>query len=505
LTYSVALTGESHAAFCHHLLRDDGQEDVCFALWHPSQGSERLTAVVGNPILPLSGERSVHGNASFEPAYFERALGLALEADAGLALLHSHPGGRGWQGMSTDDVDAERGHAPQTFGALGLPLVGLTLAGDESFSARFWPRLEPRRYERVDCSSVRVLADRLSVSWNDAVVPRPSMQDRQIRTISAWGEAAQVDLARLRIGVVGAGSVGALVAEALARTGIERIRLVDFDTVEEHNLDRLLHATRLDVALARSKVETLAAALVDSSTAERPDIEPLELSVVEPEGWRAALDCDVLFSCVDRPWARAVLNMAAYAHLIPVVDGGIRIVAGPRGLVRADWRAHVVAPGRRCLECLGQYDPADVQMERDGMLDDPSYISGLPENHPLRTRQNVFAFSLAVSSLELLQCLSMLIAPAGVADVGAQVFHFVTGTIDRDSEACDEACFYSNSLVGFGDHAPYEVTGRHEVAEKERTRRAALQRSPRVRAARALILAADRSIEASSRALLRST
>ena len=48
-------------------------------------------------------------------------------------------------------------------------------------------------------------------------------------------------------------------AEALARMGIGRITLIDFDGIEQINLDRLLHATEADIG--KAKVAMLAAAL----------------------------------------------------------------------------------------------------------------------------------------------------------------------------------------------------------------------------------------------------
>lgn len=487
--FSVAFTEAIHAQFVEHLIRSDRQEDLCFALYWPSQGRDRQTALIGAIVLPGSGDRAVHGNASFTSGYFLRALEMAEQRGAGLALAHSHPLGSGWQGMSTDDVSAELSHAAQALAVTGLPLVGVTLGGHGNWSCREWVRVSRGEYQRVDGESVRVVGERLALAHNPSLRPVPALDGRLHRTVSAWGPETQAGLGRLRVGVIGVGSVGSLVAESLARTGIGEIRLIDFDTVELGNLDRLLHASRVDVALARSKVEVLAEALRRSATSRPFRAEPLELSICEEDGFRAALDCDVLFCCVDRPWPRFVLNVIAYAHLIPVVDGGVHVEArkDPVRLVSADWRAYVAGPGRRCLECAGQYSPGLVDTDRRGDFDNPHYIAALADDHPARHGENVFAFSAACASLEVLQALIMLVAPCGVGDIGGQHYHLLPGTVDIEGPACRPTCPFSESLLGLGDSYPAHCTGEHEVAQAQIARRQTARRTARVRLGRALV------------------
>ncbi len=455
---SAAMSGGVDAAARAHLLCPDGQEDLCFALWYPSRGASRTTALIERLILPRDNERNVHGNVSFEPAFLERALGEAAAAGAGLALLHSHPLGRGWQLMSRDDVVAEQGNSGAVLGATGLPFVGLTMAGDGAWSARFWERTGPRTYARQWCGTVRVVGESLAINYMDEIVPPPRPTRAQIRTVSAWGEKCQADLARLRVGVVGAGSVGGFIAEALARTGTQNVVPIDFDRVEEHNLDRLNYATKAEIG--QLKVETLAEYLKDRATAERFRVDPVVAAVYEDEGFRKALDCDVLFSCVDRPWGRHVLNLIAYAHLIPVVDGGIRVRRNRLGkLAAADWRAHTATIGRPCLQCLGQYDPGLVQTEREGNLDDPRYIEGLPDDHPLKARENVFAFSMACASQQMLQMLALTLAPLDQPNPGAQLYHFVGGFMEEaEYGTCHEECLFPG-LIARGDACGFTVTG----------------------------------------------
>lgn len=472
MNYAAALRGEAHAALAAHLLQHERDEDVCFALYRPSRGETRFTGLISEPILPREGERRVHGNASLSAAYFERALGAALAAGAGLAFLHSHTRrSRGWQDLSHDDDSTESTYAPRALAMTELPLLGLTLAGDGFWSGRLWEKTGRGAYARRDCESVRVVGERLAVSFQPTLRPRLHFREELARTVSAWGEAAQADLARLHIGIVGLGNVGALAAEALVRSGVEWLTLIDFDTVKLVNLDRLLNATLRDARLHRSKVEVARDALLEHATAANPRIDVYEWSIVEEEGFRAALDCDVLFSCVDRPWARAVLNYAAYGHLVPVVDGGIRVRTRSGRLRSADWKAHVAAPGRRCLECLEQFNPAWVTLERQGDLDDPVYIETLPDDHPLRGNENVFAFGMAAASLELMQLLQMVVAPGGVADIGSQHYNLKTGTIDLETRGCEPGCPYSELLLGQGEDAFFSPWGDHLAAEAEREAR----------------------------------
>jgi len=467
MKYSAVLSSEIHDEAARHLLRPDQQEDLCFALWYPSKGVDRTTALIHSLILPKSGERAVHGNASFKPAYFERALQLAQIQGAGLAFMHSHLG-PGWQGMSRADIQAEQTKAAAVKAATGLPFVGLTLATDGAWSARFWHKTAPKTYERAWCETVRVVGERgLEVTFMDTLLPPPGFRERQRRTTTAWGLTKQQKLARLTVGIVGAGSVGSIVAESLARIGVAHIKLLDFDPVEELNLDRVLHATEADIG--RSKVDVLAEALYKSATAEGFVADVLRLSVTEEEGFRAALDCDVLFSCVDRPWPRGVLNLIAYAHCIPVIDGGIAVTVKKNdNLHSADWKVHSVLPGRRCLECLGQYDSALIQAEREGYFEDPVYIKSLADDHPIKQNQNVFAFSLDTAAHEILQLLALVIAPMGITDIGALNYHFKDGSIDIENGAkCQPECPYP-SFTSQGDSLGLVVTGRHAAAEAAR-------------------------------------
>ena len=64
-----------------------------------------------------------------------------------------------------------------------------------------------------------------------------------VRTEALFGKENMEKLARARVAVFGVGGVGGYVVEALARSGIGHIELIDHDTVSESNLNRQIIAT----------------------------------------------------------------------------------------------------------------------------------------------------------------------------------------------------------------------------------------------------------------------
>ncbi len=354
--------------------------------------------------------------------------------------MHSHPSA-GWQGMSGPDVEAERDVLAYPAGATGLPLVGMTIGTDGHWSARFW-RKSRNIMNCHWCQKTRIVGPQKYVLYfNDRLMPAPSRKPALRRTFDTWGQTAQQTIARLKVGIVGLGSVGCIVAEAMARIGVNQCVLIDPDRIEEHNLDRLLYGTIRDVG--KLKVHVAAKAMRRSSTSDSIKIKELPLSVHDDSAYRAALDCDLLFSCVDRPVARDVLNYIALAHLIPVIDGGVSVEFDEKRdrLFSAHWRAHIVTPFHRCLRCAGQYNSSMVVTELDGSLDDASYVANLPPEYR-GNNQNVFPFSVGVAGMATNMMIRYLIASEWWPAVRQQDCQFVAGETRIINGSCRPNCSF---------------------------------------------------------------
>ena len=87
-----------------------------------------------------------------------------------------------------------------------------------------------------------------------SVVISDAWRQRFGGTARLYGEKALQLFADAHICVVGIGGVGSWAAEALARTGVGAITLIDMDDVCVTNTNRQIHALRDTVGLAKAEV-----------------------------------------------------------------------------------------------------------------------------------------------------------------------------------------------------------------------------------------------------------
>lgn len=135
--------------------------------------------------------------------------------------------------------------------------------------------------------------------------------------------------------VVGIGGVGSWAVEALARSGVRRLTLIDLDHVSESNINRQIHA--LEPTLGQAKAE----AMRERIALFHPDcVVDVVDEFVTPENWPALLDSvagleevpsGVIDAC-DQVRAKTTLAAWAAAHAVPLVTAG---AAGGKRLAHA--------------------------------------------------------------------------------------------------------------------------------------------------------------------------
>lgn len=153
----------------------------------------------------------------------------------------------------------------------------MTIGNDGQWSARFWTEHGPGAGPQW-CEKVRIINRHAClIHYNNALAPPPSRRELLWRTYDSWGAQTQNDLSRMHIGIVRLSSVGSIVAEAMARIGIQTISLFDPDRVETHNLDRLLHGSHASVE--QLKVMIAESAIKRHATAQEPVIHAIPLSI----------------------------------------------------------------------------------------------------------------------------------------------------------------------------------------------------------------------------------
>lgn len=134
------------------------------------------------------------------------------------------------------------------------------------------------------------------------------------------GDAAYQRLRGARFAVVGLGGVGSWAVEALARSGVAALTLIDLDQVSESNINRQIQALGSTVGMAKAEALRLRIADIHPGCA----VQVIE-EFVEPDNWPALIGgatFDGLLDCCDQVRAKATLAAWAREQRLPFVTVG---------------------------------------------------------------------------------------------------------------------------------------------------------------------------------------
>ena len=161
-------------------------------------------------------------------------------------------------------------------------------------------------------------------------------------TFPEIGEAGQRKLLASSVAVMGSGGLGTHIADNLARAGVGRLKLIDRDFVELHNLQRQMLFDEEDAAARLPKAEAAARRL--SRINSQVEIEPLVLELAPDNVEGVISDVDVVLDACDNFDARYLINEASVRHGLPWVYGGV---------VASYGMTMTIVPGRTpCLRCV---------------------------------------------------------------------------------------------------------------------------------------------------------
>ena len=185
-----------------------------------------------------------------------------------------------------------------------------------------------------------------------------------------YGDAGYARLRAGRAAVVGLGGVGSWAAEALVRSGLARLVLVDLDHVAESNVHRQVQA--LGRTLGQAKAQALAERFAD--------IHPgCELLAVEdfagPDNWPALLPApvDVVVDACDQVRAKAAIAAWALREGVPLVCVGA--AGGKRRAERVEIADLAATTHDPLLASLRQRLRRDGVAPRHGVIGLPSVFS----------------------------------------------------------------------------------------------------------------------------------
>ena len=151
------------------------------------------------------------------------------------------------------------------------------------------------------------------------------MDEKFLRTEMLIGKEGMEKLKNAKVAVFGLGGVGSFVCEGLARSGVGNFVLVDFDKVDESNINRQIIATTKTIGIAttktigRNKVDVMKERILDINPEANVEIYN-EFYLADSESDIITEDLSYVVDCVDTIMAKIAIICKSKEIDVPVMS-----------------------------------------------------------------------------------------------------------------------------------------------------------------------------------------
>jgi len=427
------------------LLTPDGKENAgvfyCASSKHEKEHRllvRRFRAVPQN----LYDSRQ-HYHLQVSPEFYNTVISECEKDQLAPVIVHSHPHHQDAWYSKSDDFGESR----------LLPVLDSLLPGLTPASLVLTPSSVVGRKLRPDGGFVSLTGMKISgvksKIINFAKANSPTLSNQYDRQVLAFGLEGQQVIQTLKAAVIGLGGIGSLVAEQLARLGVNDITLVDPDRIEVSNVSRVFGTDSKQVG--KLKIETVGSHIAKLGVAR---VNLIAASAIRQEVLLMLRDRDIIFCCVDNDSARSILNRFAHQYLIPVVDHGTRIDARAAQVRAAAGRVTLFGAGLACARCSHHINPERIYAEslptKERLaLEKEGYVVGLTNAVP-----SVVSMNTVVAGLGVTAALNLFVDLTGGMQPVDQLYDATSGSVFAASAKHDttcDICSETTGIKGLGD------------------------------------------------------
>ena len=225
------------------------------------------------------------------------------------------------------------------------------------------------------------------------------------------GEDGQRKLGNSYVAIVGCGALGSMIATSLARAGVGKLRIIDRDFIEYHNLQRqvLFDEDDIENQLPKAIAAERHLKKVNSSVKIEGIVADINYASIE----RLVNGADLIMDGLDNLETRFLINDVSLKHKIPWVYGG--------AITSIGMTMNIIPGETPCFRCV---------------------FADLPSGHLVHTCDTVGIISPApsiVGSLESAEALKILV---GAEEINRDIIIIDVwkGTFERIKTAAREDC-----------------------------------------------------------------